>query len=592
MCAINGITWEDGALVSRMNMKTAHRGPDGTAVAIYSGASFGHNRLAIIDVDPRSNQPMYSGDGRFALVFNGEIYNYKDLRNDLSGYPFKTESDTEVVLAGFSQWGVGVFRRLNGMYALAIYDQETGDVILARDPVGIKPLYIAKTDKGYAFSSEIKALLEVTAKPQLNHRAFNSYLRTLYVPGPATLFEGIEKFPPGTVGIIHNNVLSVQHFSYDARLPLLQAEDSVGLRDSVVAAVQRQMVSDRPLGVYLSGGVDSGAVLASAAVVGGNMNTYTISFALGPGEQPEKFNADAILAKRVAAHFGAQHHEFVIEPREVLSLFAHAAFHLDEPVGNATVAAQVALAKKARESVVVALTGDGGDEVFGGYPRYLMSRRMDLYQQLVPGFVTNMLPARARKFGIKSVTERFALFHFQKDVELAGLTHTSAGPEQLLRLSGAPNLMEADRRTWLVDEALLRSDKLSMAHGVETRPPLLDLELVHQVSRIPFESHVSLFDTKLLLKRAFKKDLPDWLISQPKRGWFSPGSKWLRHPALAAEIDTIFAAGYAPGTDSLFDWNGVRVALAQHRAGQVYRAPALIALLMFQLWSRSFAVEA
>jgi asparagine synthase (glutamine-hydrolysing) len=574
-----------------MNEATKHRGPDGTAIFTSNGVTLGHNRLAIIDPDPRSNQPMTDASGRYTIVFNGEIYNYKDLRFTIHDYRFKTESDTEVILAGYAKWGKEIFNRMNGPYALAIHDRDTGEVVLARDPAGINPLYVAKVQglpagrQGWAFSSEIKGLLETRIPRTVDHDAFALYMRTLYVPGPRTMFVGIEKFPVGTVGVIKNRVITYSDITYKAKAEPLDWKDSRGLRDTVISAVTRQLLSDRPLGIYLSGGIDSSAVLASAMTARTQMDTFSVSFALGENEEAGKFNADADIARRTAKHFGATHHDFVIRPEEAFGLLAEAAYYLDEPVGNATSAAQFALSKFAREKVVVALTGDGGDEVFGGYERYRLSRLMDLYQSFVPF----SLPGRLAKLNTKTLAERFALFHFQKDNEVNDLLmHPRAVP--YMELLGN-NLMEMDRETWLVDESLLRTNKLSMAHALEPRPPLLDLELMAAVREFPFEKQVSYFDTKILLKRAFKDVLPEWVINQPKRGWFSPGAKWLRHPAFAKEVDTALAPGYAPATDGLFNWEGIKKALVEHRTRARYRAPALLAILMFQLWSKRFNVS-
>lgn len=584
MCAINGITWENEALVGRMNAVTKHRGPDGTATFKSAGATLGHNRLAIIDPDPRSNQPMGDASGRYTIVFNGEIYNYKDIKQEIKGYRFKTESDTEVILAGYVAWGEEIFNRLNGPYALAIHDADRGEVVLARDPMGINSLYVTKTSKGFAFSSEIKALLETGIPRTVDQGAFALYMRTLYVPGPKTMFKGVEKFPQGKVGVIKNGTITYSDISYQAKSAPLNWRDSTTLKTAVTEAVTRQLLSDRPLGIYLSGGIDSSAVLASAMTARTSMDTFSVSFQLGEGEEAGKFNADADIARKTAKHFGSTHYDFIVKPTEAFSLLEQSAYYLDEPVGNATSAAQLALSKFAREKVVVALTGDGGDEVFGGYERYRLSRIMDLYQSVVPFG----LPGRFAKLNTKALADRFALFHFQKDGELKDLlAHPLSQPSSF---ASGKNLMEMDRHAWLVDEALLRTNKLSMANALEPRPPLLDLELVAAAAGLPLDKQVSYFDTKILLKRAMKGTLPEWILNQPKRGWFSPGAKWLRHPLFGAEVDTALAPGYAPGTDALFHWDGIKRALVEHRTRERYRAPALIALLMFQLWSKRFGV--
>lgn len=600
MCAINGITWSSEAVVRAMNSATAHRGPDGTAVAVYPSVTFGHNRLAIIDPDPRSNQPMVSGDGNYSIIFNGEIYNFKELKQQLVGkYDFKTESDTEVILAGYRKWGNEVFSRLNGMFALALYEHETGAVVLARDPVGIKPLYLTKVPLGYAFSSEIKALLPLLPSRIVDLESFELYMRTLYVPAPRTMFQGVESLMPGTITRLERGERVTATFSFSPTTAPLDSRDSKGLRMAVMEAVERQMLSDRPLGIFLSGGIDSSSVLASASSIRSGIDTYSISFELEDMSDDEKFNTDARLAKRIASHFGACHHEWKVTPKEVIPFLEKAAFHLDQPVANGTVVAQLALASHARESVVVALTGDGGDEVFGGYERYRLARLMEMYQRTTGPLGGLINTGVFEKLNTRTNAERFQLFHFQKDHQLAPLLSrplTDRG-EQFARglFEGGDrdphSLMRADRRTWLVDEALLRSDKLGLAYGLELRPPLLDLELLHQTSQFPFEHQVSLYDTKKLLKRAFAPDLPSWVVRQPKRGWFSPSAKWFRHPALTDAFDGILSREYAPNTSALFNWEGVRQTLGDHRAKKIYAGPALLAMVMFQLWARKFEVK-
>lgn len=583
MCAINGSTGNVPKIVEKMNTVTGHRGPDGTGV--WSGAvTLGHNRLAIIDLSENAAQPMASADERYVLSFNGEIYNYRELRKELEGrYAFRTDSDTEVVLAGYAVWGRNVFTRLNGMYALALFDTKTEELLLLRDPVGIKPLYLGKHAGEYVFSSELKALLAAGIAPKLNRKAFDWYMRTLYVPGPQTMIEGVEKLIPGMLYRIKNGSYATEKIEYK---PQSKKVSVSGVHDAVVAAVERQLLSDRPLGIYLSGGVDSSAVLASAVALGKKMDTFSVGF--GGVAEGEKFNADAVLAGRIAKHFGATHHPHTILPFEVPDLLQEAAYHLDEPVANATIVAQLALARAARKDVVVALTGDGGDEVFGGYERYRISRIMDLYQMVVPGYIRDQFSSGfLGKLNTESIEDRYALFHFQKDHQLRDVLRTAA---QVPDIEEGGSVMDLDRRLWLVDEALARSDRLAMAAGLETRPPLLDLELMHQVSDIPLTKHVSPFGTKQVLKYAFRKELPGWVLNQPKRGWFSPGAKWLRDEKVEAFAREVLTAGYAPGTDALFDWQGIGHVFEEHQQGG-YHAQVLIALVVFQLWSRRFGVS-
>lgn len=576
MCAINGISWKDEKLVALMNEKSKHRGPDGTGVF---GGVLGHNRLAIIDLDERASQPMEGS--RHVISFNGEIYNYKELREELGGHEFKTESDTEVILAGYERWGKEVFSRLNGIFTISIVDKETGETVLARDPVGIKPLYMYEGEKGVAFSSEIKSLLLVSGERKLNKKAFDAYMHTLYVPAPDTLFFGISKFPSGHVGVIKDGKLSVEKFSYRA------VGERGNLKDVVCRAVKRQMVSDRPLGIYLSGGIDSSSVLACAKETGADIHTYSIGFALSDEEESEKFNADAKLAKKISEHFGATHHEFFIKPTEVIDLFKKAVFHLDEPIANATIAPQVALSGFVKDTATVVLTGDGGDEVFAGYPRHLMARRMNFVQKFIPSFLLRLLPGKLGKLGVSDVKDQFALFHFQKEMGRV-LAENAIAPSLV---KDGDSLLDADRKTWLVDEALMRSDKLAMANAVESRAPLLDLEVLDFAKDFPFEKQVTLFDTKVLLKKAFASVLPSWVIKQPKRGWFSPGAKWLRHKDLVKELEEILSPEYHPGTKELFNWSGVQEVFTEHKEKRGYHAPLLLALVMFQLWAKEFDIE-
>lgn len=612
MCSINGFTWENRELVARMNKATAHRGPDSTGIYTSQGITLGHNRLSIIDLSPLGNQPMKSRDGRFVISFGGEIYNYRELRKELEGgYSFASKTDTEVILAGFAKWGERVFARLQGMFAFALWDNQERTLFLARDPVGIKPLYYYFSASRLIFSSEIKAILEHLEIPRrIDLEALNLYLRVNYVPAPLTMFSGIRKLMPGHVLTYRNGEISIHPFTQrkDSVSVLRSRSESVQrvkreLREKVRDAVKRQLVSDRPVGLYLSGGVDSSAVLEGMSRAKGKVETFSVGFELREGEQAEKFNADFLLARKTATFFGATHHEVLLSPREILPLFEEAVYHLDEPVSNATIIPQLLLSRFAKARVAVVLGGDGGDELFGGYERYRLSLLSSYYRTL-PAFLRRGLDAlipNAAKLDTASGIERFAQFHFLKEQELAPLLNPEINQEsdvkdffqkRFFQKTDKPfeaQFMRADRESWLPDESLMRTDKMTMAAGLEARVPLLDFSLIDFADTLPLRYKVSPFRTKILLKEAFSGFIPDELLHQPKRGWFSPGAKWLRYPHVAAFAREVLSPDYAEATRALFNWDKVCEYLEEHLRGG-YHLTSLWAILTLQVWARRFNV--
>lgn len=622
-----------------MNSVTAHRGPDGTGVFCDSGVSIGHNRLAIIDLSPLGAQPMKSHNGRFVISFNGEIYNYRELKRELeSFYHFKSATDTEVILAAYSVWGERAFARLNGMFAIALWDTKEQKLLLVRDPVGIKPLYYYYDGARIVFSSEIKAILEHSNIPRrIDPLALDLYLRVNYVPAPLTLFSDIKKLCPGHALTCANGKIEVRRYVTEKKPAISrksQRELASELRERVRASVKAELVSDRPVGLYLSGGIDSSAVLEGMTVAQGKVETFSIGFSLREGEQEEKFNADFLLARRTAKHFGATHHEVLLSPDEILPLFEEAVYHLDEPIANATIIPMLKLSRFAKSRVAVALCGDGGDELFGGYERYRFSLLSSYYRRL-PGLLRkgagSFFP-KLKKLDTDSGIERFSRFHFLKEDVLRPLLsretyHAQAAQEFFCRrffsftekrevlkkgdlcggcraTSGffqqkksAPffedferTFMETDRKSWLPDESLLRSDKMGMAAGLEARVPLLNLPLVDFAGTIPFKHKVNIFRTKIILKEAFRGFLPDELLHQPKRGWFSPGAKWLRYPHVAAFAREVLSPDYCAATKDLFQWDAVRSRLEGHLSGE-YHFTSLWAILTLQLWARRFKIS-
>ena len=561
----------------------SYRGPDADGIFAGKGISLGHNRLAVIDLSADANQPMFSAENDLVIVFNGEIYNFKELKKELEGgYAFKTKSDTEVILAGYKKWGKGVAARLNGMFAFAIWDKRDNSLFCARDHAGMKPFYYFWDGTKFIFASEMSAILTHPVPRTLNREAFNHYLRVLYVPEPMTLLKNIYKLPPSHTLVLKDGALTAEAYGQEpaAKSGLSYADAVAAVRQKTIEAVERHLVSDVPVGVYLSGGIDSSTVLFAMSQVRKNIKTFTIGFGLGEGEESTKFNSDAELAKKTASFFGTEHHEVVVSAQDVLDSFGQVVRHNSDPISNPTATAMYSLAKFAKEKVTVCLTGNAGDELFGGYERYrraLLARyvlgRSDLFARFM--FIKDPLLERvlAPRFFVpdRPVKTYYARY-------LAGADAAEA-------------LMHADERSWLPDYFFMLSDKMSMASALEERMPLCDKELAALARSLPRRYKVDLFGTKKVLKDAFKDDLPEYLFNQPKRGWFAPAAKWLRNPEFSRFARDVLSPGYYAGTTSLFNWPAVAQMLEKHIDKREYNLTLLWAIITFQTWAREFKIE-
>ncbi len=610
MCAINGFNFKNEELIRKMNQITSHRGPDATGVFLDDEISLGHNRLSIIDLSEKANQPMHSFDNKQIIIFNGEIYNFKELKNELQNYPFKTESDTEVILAAYKKWGNGCVKKFNGIFAFAIWDNEKKELYIARDHIGVKPLYYHNDGGKFIFSSEIKGILEHGIERVLDMEAFNHYLRVLYVPEPLTMFKGIYKFPPASFGIFKNGNLKITHYWAIENLDYLkESKDFIKkeLQEKVFESVKKQLISDRPLGIYLSGGIDSSVVLDSVSRIRNNIDTFSVGFDLREEEERDKFNQDFYLARKTAKFYNTNHHEVLLSPQDVLDIFEKTVYHLDEPISNATAVSMMKLAEFAKSNADVILGGDGGDELFGGYDRYRLSLISSYYQK-IPGILRKIVASlasneRLKKLNLPAGIDRFALFMFQKDKILQKVIRGNILTRQTYDFfrkkyfSAKTNrkfeelFMNTDRRSWLVDESLMMTDKMSMSFGLEARVPLLDKELVEFAWRIPLKYKVSMFNTKIILKESFRGRIPDFLFNQPKRGWFSPAAKWLRHPKIYAMVKDALSRNYYKETAPLFKWDNLEKVLKDHHDRKEYNLTILWAILIFQTWAKQYNIQ-
>ena len=608
MCAINGITTKNEALVQRMNEKTRHRGPDGSSIYCDGNMTLGHNRLAIIDTTDASAQPMKSADGRYVVVFNGEIYNFRELREELNGrYPCKTQGDTEVLLASYSIWGETMFSKLRGIFAFALWDIETQELILARDDMGVKPLYYSIENNILAFSSEIPALLEMKQERILDTKSLSFYLSMEYVPSPMTLVEGIQKLPPAH--ILHFKDGNSRIYSYrDVISPKRKVS-----HDEVYAvidkAVHRQLVSDRPVGAYLSGGFDSSIVVHHMAKYTPHVRTYSVDFEVVEGQHndSDKFNVDAMLAQKTAQFFNTEHKTFTISLNDVRNNLECAIASANEPIANATAITQYLLSDFVRkDGTVVVLGGDGGDELFGGYTRHKIAMSAYLYQML-PQSIQSMggaISPRVKKLSTSFGTRlhRTLMVKDEKKIHpfLCTPLHTDVDTTLFFDAQYATvgnnmphpldTFMLVDRQTWLPDECFIRSDYASMAHGVELRVPFVDTDVVALSDQISVWKKTLPHEGKRIVRNAYKPYLPPHLYTQPKRGWLSPAAKWFRDPVIHDFAKEVFSSSYYSGLDTVFDWVKVSALLEDHVEKRGYYLYPLWNILVLQVWARRHGI--
>jgi asparagine synthase (glutamine-hydrolysing) len=632
MCGICGFVGsDDERLVTTMTRLLAHRGPDGEGIRVFpaSGgrppATLGHRRLSIIDPSPRGAQPMAWADGRYWITYNGELYNFRKLRADLEreGTRFRTECDTEVLIAMYARYGSDCLHHLNGIFAFAIWDVDRGELFLARDRLGVKPLYYA-TDAGrFYFASEVKSLLPALRPPRVNSEALADYLTFLWTPDPDTLFEGIHKLPPGHFATFAGDRLSIHEYwdmSYAAD-ERSESEWIDAVREGVQAAVRRQLVSDVPLGSFLSGGLDSSAIVATMVEREERVTTFTVGFKredLAHEVVPD----DLAYARRVARLFDVSYNERILEPN-VVELLPKLVWHLDDLVADPAAISTYLICAAAGERLKVILSGMGGDEVFAGYPRYLaaqIGRAVDLSPVSVRRVVRRALEPRLTLGppGRLRATRRNlmkALPGLDADPLGRHLIYTSYYRESELRrllsedlrdglaaydpfrhhrayLDRAPTghwlntLLYVDLKTYLPSLNLAYTDKMSMAASTEVRVPLLDDEMLTLTGSIPPGLKLRRFTRKYVLKRSFESVLPRDVVWRPKAGFGAPIRAWLVRD-LEPMIDELLAPAVVKER-GLLDPREVTRLVEQNRSGQADNALRIWALLTLELWFRTF----
>ena len=633
MCGITGFLGssdtERAASLQRMTESLAHRGPDDADVWLDrdAGIALGHRRLSIIDLSPEGRQPMHSHSQRYVIVFNGEIYNFKELRVELEslGHPFRGHSDTEVLLAGFDAWGLErTLERANGMFAFAVWDKNERVLHLARDRIGKKPLYYGWADKTLLFGSELKALLAYPQfVPQVDRNSLALFLRHNYVPAPWCILRGVFKLLPGAVlSLTHDavargpsehepssacrrywdsrSVLSeaVQHPIRTSEHEVIEQLDAL-LRD----AVALRMYADVPLGAFLSGGTDSSTTVAlMQAQANRPVRTFSIGF-----HDPR--HDEAKLARAVAEHLGTDHTELYVTGEDALAVVPELPNMFDEPFADSSQIPTYLVAQLARRSVTVALSGDGGDELFFGYGRYQRAMDVRKWLQRVPRPVravlsgalgryagqegrTNKLAQLANELRTNSIEsiyrDRVSRWRFPEAVVREGREHPTPFTDErqwLCAEDEAHSLMYLDFITYLPEDILTKVDRATMAVGLEARAPLLDYRVVELAFRIPYDMKKRGTAQKWLLKQLLRKYLPDPLVFRAKKGFGAPVAEWLKGPLRAWASDLLSQERLR--REDHFDAARISGIWSEFLGGERKWHTHLWNVLMFQAWLAS-----
>ena len=618
MCGIAGIAAFNASAAPTMSeLETMcnsilHRGPDEDGMEIRDGVALGMRRLAIIDLAGGS-QPIANEDGSVRVVFNGEIYNYRELRSELirCGHTFSTNSDTEVIVHAYEEYGDSFFERLNGMFAIALHDMSRRRLLLARDHLGIKPFFYSVSNDGIVWGSEIKALLSTGRVPrELDVDALGEFFAWEYVPGTGTLFKDINKLEPGHMLVIEMDQPTVTPQCFwdipveGESSDLDFAEWSDRVDEKLTECVQRQLISDVPLGAFLSGGVDSSLIVAAM----GKAQTFSIGF-----DDPS-YN-ELAYSKEVANHLGVSHTTQVIKPH-VADMFDHLMHFMDDPIGDFSIFPTYLVSKLAREQVTVSLSGDGGDELFGGYETYLANDKARLYDHLPAAIrtgliesVLNNIKPRPEKKGLINKAKRFDeganqpanLGHarwriflgesmragfFSPDV-VANMTrpageHIESLYAKTRNLQPLNQSLYVDTRSYLVDNCLVKTDRMSMAVSLEARVPFLDTELVEMAFQVPDKYKIKRGQTKALLKNVAARKIPHNCVYRPKEGFSIPVKQWLG-TQFRPMLDRATAKSRIEG-DGLFEFAQVNRLKEEHLSGRANHSHVLWSLIVFDRW--------
>lgn len=637
MCGICGILRHEKPVLSeeieRMKDVLKHRGPDDEGLYLtkverpdkttYLG--LGHRRLSIIDLSANARQPMSNEDGQIWLTYNGEIYNFAELRSELEhcGHTFKSRSDSEVIIHAYEQWDTDCLERFNGMFAFAIWDANQSRIFLARDRLGIKPLYYCCRENLLVFASELKALLQINDVPRnLDYQSVSDYLSWQFVPAPSTIFRDICKLPPAHLAVFENRTLTCRRYwnvrDYTGRLEgqdikSVQKQIQFILRDSV----EKRMISDVSLGAFLSGGFDSSTIVALMSDIGDEpVRTFSIGF------ESEEYASELRYAQMTAKAFKSDHHERILSSDKLVKMLDRLVWHMDEPFADHSMVPTFLVSQAAREHVTVALSGDGADENFAGYPgRYRFAYRYSRYLRW-PQLVRNVfeavclktvnglllaLPESTRRKKLLKLKDVFQSSDLMRIVNLSSVVDNNLKKRMLsefvreqVRISPMAESIKSDVcsrslleevllmdvENYLVDDILTKVDRMSMANSLEVRVPFLDHRLVELAASVSTEVRMHDNTPKYLLKTAFKDMLPEFVLNRRKQGFGIPLKFWMQNDIANYTSEVLLDGRFRKRY--ILESKQVERMIKATAAGECNYSRELWAILVFELWCRRF----
>ena len=624
MCGIAGIVYNDRNRpvsvddVKRMCGTLIHRGPDDEGFFVQGNVGLGMRRLKVIDLIT-GHQPISNEDGSIWIVFNGEIYNYPEIRRDLEqkGHKFATHTDTETIVHAYEEYGEDCVAKLNGMFAFAIWDGRNQKLVLARDRIGVKPLYYLFDGHHLVFGSELKAILQCQDVPKsIDSEALDAFLTFEYIPAPLSIFSAVKKLAAGHVLILERGEISTRQY-WDLRFCKLKGDEKElgeALCDLLKDAVRMRLISDVPLGAFLSGGIDSSSIVAlMSEIMDRPVKTFSIGF-----DDPSYNELEH--ARTVAKHFATDHHELTIQP-DVVNLVSDLIRHLDGPLADVSIFPTYLVSKLAREHVTVVLSGDGGDELFGGYEWYVAEKIARYYRHLpeslkirwIPSLM-GLMPPSPKKKGSVNKLKRFvegsalpeSLRHFRwssfltedskQDLYSEGMRQTVSHELTCSRFTAYfERNGEADRfwqeqfadiKTYLADDILVKVDRMSMANSLEARAPFLDYRIAEFAAGLPTSLKLKGFQTKYLLKRCMEAKLPPSILKRKKEGFSIPMKNWLQHE-LRPMLEDVLSPSRLKN-EGLFNAPYIEKLKADHLKGAANNSHQLWSLMIFEIWRDTY----